>query len=77
MPVARNAPRKVEGRCLPMAVRDLVDNPLAEEGPTAGPCHLGVCARFFEEHQTLGVEVGLPEPPRGLVERRVPLARPG
>ena len=43
--------RGEESRCLPMAVRDLVDQPLASRRPSMGARHIGLGPGFVDEDQ--------------------------
>ena len=55
--------RADEGRRLPVAVRDSVDDALAAKGPAVQPSELGMGPAFIEKRQPPHVEMRLPEPP--------------
>jgi len=55
--------RADEGRRLPVAVRDSVNDALAAKGPAVKPSELRMGPAFVEKRQPPHVEMRLPEPP--------------
>jgi hypothetical protein len=54
-----DAQRGHERQCLPLAVRNLSDQPLAERSAAVEPCHLRRHCRLVDEDEARGLERGL------------------
>ena len=60
---AADSQRSDEGCCLPVTVRNSVDDALAAEGAAMQPGKFGVGPKLVEKDQVSDVEVRLPESP--------------
>src|SRR5580700_9361811 len=72
------AQRGEEGRGLPFALRDLIDEAFAARGPAVEPCHVGFGPGLVDEHQPRSVDALLAASPTRSVTRylrTIPLAR--
>jgi hypothetical protein len=72
------AQRGEEGRGLPFALRDLIDEALAARGPAVEPCHVGFGPGLVDEDQPRAIDALLAASPTRSVTgyvRTVPLAR--
>ena len=70
--------RGEEGRGLPFALRDLVDEALAARSPAVEPCHVGLGPGLVDEHEPRNIDALLAASPTRSVARYVrtiPLAR--